>query len=1060
MKTRMAIDDISAMVGSIQKNVVNMRVTNIYDAEVNKTYILKLASPGLPKVFLLLQSGIRFHTTAYARETASALPLQFTMKLRKHLRGKRLASVVQCASDRVIDFCFGDGDQRHHLILELYAAGNIILTDHAYTILSLLRTHAYDDQVKVAVKQQYPIDNAMVVGNVAGGENLFSNGGDLILFIQQYMQDLASKEKSKKQYSLKQILMSKESGYGNFGPTIVEHCMVEAGIAPSLKIKTVTSHVHVPLTEADAQGLVDSLKSAPSLLEELSTNQVIIHGDQSDDTDTSRHGFIVLNENGHFDEFTPYLYAQHRGKPVQEFHTFDQAVDEYFSKIEAQAAEAEKKQAAQVAETKLDKLKKHQQEQMEAFRKTQEVAVAQAMLVEQNQQDIENVLLVIRSALASGMDWSDLEDLIKQEQHNGNPVATLIHKLDLAQNRVSVLLCDQEAEDEAVAHLVSIDLSLSALANARELYSKKKTAVKKAQKAIEATDKAIEQAAKKHDKKQAQQQLQRKTMYQRRKTMWFEKFHWFITREKYLVLAGKDAQQNETLVKRYLRKGDIFVHADLHGAATCIVRNRISDGSESIPVSALEQAGCMSVCRSKAWANQVVAGAYWVHADQVSKSAPTGEFLTTGSFMIRGKKNYIPAARLEMGLAIVFRIDESSVRNHIGDQGGNDDDDERDGDSGHAASRRQAEEPDDVEDFHAEASQIPDQVADVDAAFVDEMEAAKEIPAEVDEGESDKAMDVHDVVLEEEGDESKDVSEEFVDKPVGKKVLSAKERRDLKKKKKMANASDDVVSSEPFDVPTKAKGPAAPAPVRGKQGKLKKMKKKYADQDEDERLLRMAALGNVKPLQAAITKTTSEAVAAEENAADDIETNANDAASSVGGVVDEEKELFYKLQRERKAQLLEQEEEEAQNATFLESFTGNPLPNDILLFAMPMCAPYSTLELYTYKVKLTPGTQKKGKAVQFAVDHFLKLKPKPAALLASTVTNATSTTNEGEVAHNSPDGDPVEAQKELIKCVPESDLIGCIVGPVKVSAPGLNSAAMKKSASQKPKKAHKNTSTK
>ena len=513
MKTRMAIDDISAMVGSITKNVVNMRVTNIYDSEVNKTYILKLATPGLPKVFLLLQSGVRFHTTAYARETASALPLQFTMKLRKHLRGKRLASVTQCASDRVIDFAFGDGDQRHHLILELYAAGNIILTDHNYSILSLLRSHTYDEQVKVAVKQVYPMENAMVVGNSAAA--VFSSGSDLIAFIQTYVQEMATKEKSKKQYTLKQILMSKESGVGGFGPTIVEHCLVKANLAPSLKVKTAAANVVVPLTADEADALVASLAQAPTLLDELAQNQVTLHGEGSDASDVSDHGFIILSPTtGAFDEFTPYLYAQHEGRSVQRFRTFDMAVDEFFSKIEAQMAEAEKKQAALAAETKVDKLKKHQQDQIEAFRKTQEESVVQAQLIEQNQLDIENVLLVLRSALANGMDWKDLEDLIKQEQKNGNPVASLIHKLDLAQNRVSVLLCDTEADDadmeSAIAYCVPIDLSLSALANARELYSKKKKAVVKAQKATEATDKAIEQAIKKHEKKQQAQKLQRK----------------------------------------------------------------------------------------------------------------------------------------------------------------------------------------------------------------------------------------------------------------------------------------------------------------------------------------------------------------------------------------------------------------------------------------------------------------------------------------------------------------------------------------------------------------------
>jgi len=58
-----------------------------------------------------------------------------------------------------------------------------------------------------------------------------------------------------------------------------------------------------------------------------------------------------------------------------------------------------------------------------------------------------------------------------------------------------------------------------------------------------------------------------------RKPHWFEKFNWFVTSENHLVLSGRDAQQNELLVKRYLRKDDLYVHADLHGAATTIIRN-------------------------------------------------------------------------------------------------------------------------------------------------------------------------------------------------------------------------------------------------------------------------------------------------------------------------------------------------------------------------------------------------------------------------------------------------------------------------------------------------------
>jgi predicted ribosome quality control (RQC) complex YloA/Tae2 family protein len=37
----------------------------------------------------------------------------------------------------------------------------------------------------------------------------------------------------------------------------------------------------------------------------------------------------------------------------------------------------------------------------------------------------------------------------------------------------------------------------------------------------------------------------------------------------------------------------------------------------------------------------VLAQVYWVYANQVSKTPPTGMFIGTGSFIIRGKRNFI-----------------------------------------------------------------------------------------------------------------------------------------------------------------------------------------------------------------------------------------------------------------------------------------------------------------------------------------------------------------------------------------------------------------------------------
>ena len=44
----------------------------------------------------------------------------------------------------------------------------------------------------------------------------------------------------------------------------------------------------------------------------------------------------------------------------------------------------------------------------------------------------------------------------------------------------------------------------------------------------------------------------------------------------------------------------------------------------------------------------------------------------------------------------------------------------------------------------------------------------------------------------------------------------------------------------------------------------------------------------------------------------------------------------------------------------LAALTGKPHANDILLFAIPVCAPYEVLKDYKFKVKILPGGSKKG----------------------------------------------------------------------------------------------------
>ena len=58
------------------------------------------------------------------------------------------------------------------------------------------------------------------------------------------------------------------------------------------------------------------------------------------------------------------------------------------------------------------------------------------------------------------------------------------------------------------------------------------------------------------------------------KKLWYHRFRWFVTSDGIVVLGGRDASQNEELVKKYMTGGDLFMHADVHGASVVIVKGK------------------------------------------------------------------------------------------------------------------------------------------------------------------------------------------------------------------------------------------------------------------------------------------------------------------------------------------------------------------------------------------------------------------------------------------------------------------------------------------------------
>ncbi|XP_040267600.1 nuclear export mediator factor Nemf-like [Bufo bufo] len=666
MKSRYSTIDLRAVIAELSDSLLGMRVYNVYDVD-NKTYLIRLQKPD-SKAVLLLESGIRIHTTEF-EWPKNMMPSGFAMKCRKHLRSRRLVSVRQLGVDRIVDLQFGSDDAAYHLIVELYDRGNIVLTDHEYLILNILRFRTDEaDDVKFAVREHYPVDIAKAREPLLTMERL-----------KEILENAPTGDQ------LKRIL----NPHLPYGATVIEHCLLEAGLSSNVKVEQLSGGT-------DLEKVHSALKMAEGYMDMTldfkGKGYIIQKREKKPSLDPEKPSEDILT----YEEFHPFLFRQHEKCSYVEFETFDKAVDEFYSKLEGQKIDLKALHQEKQALKKLENVRKDHEQRLESLHVAQDIDKAKGELIETNLDIVDRAVQVVRSALANQIDWTEIGVIVKEAQAQGDPVALAIKELKLQTNHITMLLknpytlSEEEEEEEEKQEtdepkgkkkkgknkqqlkktqknkpaLVDVDLSLSAYANAKKYYDHKRHAAKKTQKTVEAAEKAFKSAEKKT--KQTLKEVQTVSSIQKaRKVYWFEKFLWFISSENYLVIAGRDQQQNEMIVKKYLRPGDIYVHADLHGATSCVIKNLTG---EAVPPRTLTEAGTMAVCYSAAWDARVITSAWWVHHNQVSKTAPTGEYLTTGSFMIRGKKNFLPPSYLMMGFGFLFKVDEPCVWRHKGER--------------------------------------------------------------------------------------------------------------------------------------------------------------------------------------------------------------------------------------------------------------------------------------------------------------------------------------------------------------------------------------------------------
>ncbi|KAJ1369176.1 hypothetical protein KIN20_030581 [Parelaphostrongylus tenuis] len=619
MKSRFTTIDVTAAVNDLSK-FEGARIINIYDVN-HKTYIMKVSS-GKEKASILFESGIRIHRAYHDYQKAS-FPSSFSMKMRKHLNNRRIFKITQLGMDRVVDIQVDEGERAFHLIIELYDRGNIVLTGASYIIMNILRPRSDEDtSVRLVVGESYPLPNSRERPPTPSVDEIV----EMLTGCDQKL-------------PLKRAVVSP----GFYSNALIEHVLLNEELNPDLQVSAIGNKQSI------APRVVSAIKSAEVITTAIEKN----YGP----------GFVSYKLEKRSDgseveillEYHPYLFSQHERGLFKRFESFSEAVDAFYAVQDVQKQQQEALRVEKEAIKKLENVKTDQSRRLLTLEDRREMCMKMAELIILNQGLVDAAINIVSTALARKAGWMQIKDMHCKAIENGDPVAKSIVGFNLKCNRIMMRLSDEEDSRD-----VPVDIRMTAFNNSRKLYEEMKAATEKIVRTKAATRSAIKNAEAKTHSAVKQVHLRVDTA-KVRKEMWFEKFIWFISSEKYMVIVGRDAEQNELLVKRYLRPGDIYVHADAHGAASVIIRNK--KGGGPIPPKTMTEAAQMAVCCSSSWTSQIVSAAWWVYDHQVSKVAPSGEYLTHGSFMIRGKKNFMPCSPLQLGFGILFRVDEVSVTN-------------------------------------------------------------------------------------------------------------------------------------------------------------------------------------------------------------------------------------------------------------------------------------------------------------------------------------------------------------------------------------------------------------
>ena len=578
MKT-MSNVDIYTITDELNDILENARVDKSFQP-MNDTVVIRFHVPGTGRVDLVMQCGVRMHTSQYPLENPTQPPT-FPMLLRKRIKGANVVSVKQHAFDRVVEIKVKK-DQHYTIIVELFDKGNIILLDEEDNIILPLKRKQWSNR-DISSKKKYVFPEERGINPVE------------VTF-----------EELKEMFQKSDSDVVRTLARNGLGSLYAEEIILRAeNIDKNQAANT--------LTDEEIEKLYSGIESIFTDLKNDNFKPQIVKCDKKEDV-------VPLNLN------------QYKDCEKQYFKSFNEACDEFYSKKINSSIKDVKESAWNKKVGKYEKRLKLQEETVEDFENTIETCQQKGEVIYSNYGAVENIINVVNSARSNDYSFKEIAKTLKKAKKEGMAEAQIYDCMDKLGNLTL------DIEDTKI----NIDPKLKVPENAQVYYEK----AKKAKRKIKGALIAIENTKKQLEKMRAKKDIEmEKILYPKKRVKkdlkWYEKLRWFLSSDGTLVVGGRDANTNESVVKKYLDNNDIYLHADIHGASSIVVKLEGKEINDNLLQESASFAASFSSAWSKGFSTQDI---YWVHPDQVSKTPEAGEFVAKGSYIVR----VLPAGKCDI----------------------------------------------------------------------------------------------------------------------------------------------------------------------------------------------------------------------------------------------------------------------------------------------------------------------------------------------------------------------------------------------------------------------------